>query len=703
MKKILATGIALLPMLCGAGVHAADEVVTGSVSLGGISADVSGSEAKYGEYGDPDSTVTGGIEMRYSGSTGFVDFTADDIARDIQRYLFNAGQYGKFKLDAFYTETPHNLTFDARSYFTGVGTDTLATTATSASLPTNAAVWPSTFDYAVTRDQYGAGVRLDWMKPFFADFSISRTDQSGIRPAGTYIGVSTELPEPVDYRTNTFKAEIGYGEDPFYASLSYLASTFDNDNPYLYFPSLSASNTSEFLSLPPDNTYSKLAFNGRIKLPLKSTLAVNLGKSQAESDMNLLSAYNTTGATRTNILSDTIFDGKVDTTNYNVVLTSNPLSFLDGKIFYSGYDKENKSDEITSSVTSTTSTGTTTTTFDNHLFDYEKQSYGIEAGFKLPAHVKVTPYYKNVDVERHRGDFPETDDDIYGLKVKWSPLDTVALKAGYERMSRESPWHQLTLVTGTQATADAIEQYIRRFDAADQDRDTFKLGADFSPNDRLNIGLGYTHKQSDYDETIFGLLEKESNGFNINADLAVTDSVSFAAYLDYEVASIDQRQRAFTTATAASPNDTTVGDGNYNWTANQDDKTLDYGVSVDVAVVPKTLSIRAQFDHIRSNGFADFTYYESVPSGYTNDTVDSDNRDDYTRNSFMIKAIYEATKNVTLIGGYAYEDYEFDDQFIDGYSYVWNSSATATNYLTGAGMDPDYTANVFFLTAKYKF
>lgn len=704
MKKILVTGIALLPVLCGAGVYAA-EGVSGSVSLGGIATDVDGNKAKFGEYGDPDSAITGGVEMSRNVGDSFVNFNAGDIARDIQKYWFDAGQYGKFKVDAYYKEIPHNFDFDARSYYSGVGGNTLTTTATSASLPTNPALWPTTFDYAVERDQYGAGLKLDLLKPFFADFSVSQNDQSGIKAAGTYIGVSTELPEPVDYQTTTFKSEIGYGQDPYFVSLSYLHSGFDNDNPYLYFTSLSASNTSEFLTLPPDNTYSKFAFKGRVKLPMRSTFAVNYGNSEAESDMDLMSTYNSNNTAYLHTLSDIKFDGQVDTTNYDLVLTSNPVNYLDAKVFYSDYDKENKSDEISSSNTNTTS-GTTSTAFDNHLFDYEKKSYGIEAGFKLPAHVGVTPYYKNIDLERHRGDLPETDDDIYGIKAKWSGLDFLTLKASYEIMDRESPWQQLTLVTGTQATADAIEPYIRRFDAADQDRDTFKIGVDITACEHLNVGLGYTYKNSDYPNTVFGLRGKDSNGVNANADMMVTERLTLSGYLDYEMATIEQMQRnlgASVTAATASPTDTTVGDGRYNWSAEQEEVTVDYGLAIDFTVTPKVLTLRAQFDHVVSDGTADYTYFESVPTGYTNDTVDSFNWDDYSKSSLLLKAIYELNPHVTLTGGYAYEDYEYNDQFSDGYAYVWNSSATTSNYLTGAGMSPDYTASVVFLSGKYKF
>lgn len=715
-RKLILPGSALLSLLCVAGVQA-EEGVSGHIEATGKSFNVNGNKAKFSEYGDADSGVTGGVEMKYNAEAGYLNFNADEIARDTQNFNIEAGQYGKFKLDAFYKEIQHNFTFDAKSFYTGVGSNTLTTTATSAALPTNPSTWPTVFDYAVSREQYGAGIKMNMMKPFFADFAVSREDRTGIKAAGTYSGISIELPEPVDYKTNTFKAEVGYGEDPIFFSMSYLKSNFENANPYLYFSSLTATNTSEFLTLPPDNDYSKFALKGRLKMPLSSALALNFSKSAAESDVNLNSTYNTAGAARANALSDNVFNGKVDTINWGMILTSSPVDFLDLKLHYTDYDKKNKSDEILSTVT--------TTSFDNHLFDYEKQSYGIETGFKLPAQIKLTPFFKHVNVERNRGDLPETDDNIYGLNARWSGLENLALTAGYERLNRDSDWRQLVLgIPGTatatspssQDTANVLEQYIRRFDAAPQNRDTFKIGLDLYPMDNLNIGLGYKHKKSDYTDTVLGLREERSNIFDVSADYTV-GNVTLAGYFSYDKTKHFQDQRRIQYAAApatpatnillASPIDTIdANDNNYNWTANTESVTYDYGASVEVALVPNMWRVRAQYDHIKSNGFADYTYSEGAPTGYTNDSVDSGNWDDYTKDALTLKVIYQATKNITLTGVYAYENYEYNDQFSDGYTYAVNTSTTATpnySYLTGAGMDPNYTANVFFLSAKYKF
>lgn len=190
--------------------------------------------------------------------------------------------------------------------------------------------------------------------------------------------------------------------------------------------------------------------------------------------------------------------------------------------------------------------------FHNHLFGYEKETFGAEVGIKLPADFSLTPSYKHVKTERHRGDLPVSKDDIYGLAARWKGLDYLTVNAGYERLERSADWELLTLATGTQATADAIEPFIRRFDAAPQDRNTYKLSLDIFPADNLNIGLGYRHKKSEHTDTILGLRDEKTDTYDVSADYTL-GNVTLAGYLSYEKTDYYQFQRRLTSALQANP------------------------------------------------------------------------------------------------------------------------------------------------------
>jgi hypothetical protein len=105
-----------------------------------------------------------------------------------------------------------------------------------------------------------------------------------------------------------------------------------------------------------------------------------------------------------------------------------------------------------------------------------------------------------------------------------------------------------------------------------------------------------------------------------------------------------------------------------------------------------------------ANGNADFTLDAAdLFGGRTNDNVDMANWDDYRKETFMAKAVYEMMKSVTLTAGYAYEKYKFSDAQLDDYQYVISQGGFTNTYLTGAFKDQDYKANVFFMGVTYKF
>ncbi|HWH69352.1 MAG TPA: MtrB/PioB family outer membrane beta-barrel protein, partial [Candidatus Sulfotelmatobacter sp.] len=359
MKKVYIPLAAMLAMLSPLAGYAEEKNVGGEIALTPTLANVNGSEAKFNEYRDIDDGLYGALRLWRETDDFFLRFQADDILYDTQSYRLDGGNYGRYRFNVFHDEIPHNLTFGAKTFYSGAGTANLTYSGANqlnVAPSTDTSTW-NTFDYKVDREKQGAGLRLDLWKPLYMNVSFNREDREGIKPAGLAPGTgggssALELPEPVDYVTDNLKTEIGYALNPVFASLSYMNSNFENDNDNLFFRHTVSANSDAF-TLPPDNDYYKLAFKGGVKLPMSSSLNLNASRSVAETSVGLFSSYLDangvipgTGAT-TFTLSDPQFDGKVVTNSRDVILTSSPLSFLDAKLFYKSYEKDNKSDEIT--------------------------------------------------------------------------------------------------------------------------------------------------------------------------------------------------------------------------------------------------------------------------------------------------------------------------------------------------------------------
>src|SRR4030042_1153676 len=126
--------------------------------------------------------------------------------------------------------------------------------------------------------------------------------------------------------------------------------------------------------LPPDNTYYKGAFKGAVSLPYNSKFSTNIGLSKGKSDTSILSL----------ISSD--YEGRVDTKSYDFVFSSNPVRFVDTKLYYKFYKRNNKSED---------SLGVA-----ELFFDYEKSTYGLDLGLRLPAQFYLSSGYKYVKTKR---------------------------------------------------------------------------------------------------------------------------------------------------------------------------------------------------------------------------------------------------------------------------------------------------------------
>jgi MtrB/PioB family decaheme-associated outer membrane protein len=666
---ILVLIVGLVPLT---GAFPQDKPIEGEVSLNGMWIGLDGKEggrAKFTEYRDlkEDGGAYGRARFNLDMDKYFLNLDVGDFGYDTQYYDIDGGMWGKFKFDLFYNEIPHNITFDARTPLLGAGHDTLV------GVPnTNVATW-NTFDYSLERRQYGGGLKVDLIKPFFFDVSFQRENREGIKPVGAAEtnpgGIAFELPEPIDYVTNNLKVSAGYAQKPLFMSLNYFYSDFNNSHAALNLPS--NFEPPNAFSLPPDNTYQKGAFKGAVTLPFNSRFSTNVGFSRGKSDTSVLS------------LISSAFDGKVNTLNYDFSLTSNPVRFLDAKVYYKYYKRDNKSDDPTGVV--------------DIFLDYKISTYGGELGFRLPARFYLSGGYKYVKTERNKkGEtdpeeiLPFNRDNIYFVDLKWSGLDFLEAKVGYEKFDRDAHYQ----------TLDSAINPAKRFYYAAQNKDTFKAMLDIFPLDNLSFGLEYRFKKIDYSDTIFGLKSDKRHEVDISADYTISKIAKVYGYGDYGWIKFDQLQHKL----PLLPFSPSEG----NWDAKQKDRTYGYGIGTEVYVIPKKLTLIFQHDYVKSNGDVDFTIdpvlfvASNGLAGANNSIADITRWDDYVLYCFKIKAVYNFTKSLAASIGYAYERFWYSDAQLNNYNFAPTGGSNAA-FLTGAYKDQPYKANLVFGGLTYKF
>lgn len=675
------------------------KTVTGNVSVTGQYTDIGGNRSKFNEYRDirEGVGVHVGAEAGHETENFYLRGEAGNIGYRDQQYRLEGGRWGKFGVELFYDQIPHNFTEDARTIYANPGSSSL--TYPTQPPGTNVNTW-SIFDYDVMRHKFGGGFKMNMLKPFFFNVSADSEKRTGAYPYGvagtTPGGISIELPAPIDYRTDGVTFQAGYSRNPLLMSVGYSYSTFDNNSHNIYFRNPSNAATAavtDVLTLPPDNTCQKLDFRGALKLPMRTKFNVDLGVSQAKSDAGLLTSYVTAGGSTPVTLSSPKFNGKVETQSYGFSLTSTPLSFMDGKIFYKYYERDNRSDQVT------TTDGATTLT--NSLFGYKKNKAGAELGFRLPANLYLTGACTYAHVNREREDIPSNDDYLYNAGLRWSGLSFMVARLGYERLNRGADFEGQNL-------GDA-EPWIRRFDAASQTRDTVKATLDFFPMENLNVSLGYRYRHSDYEDTVLGFTDSKGNEFNFDVDYVIAGRVRLYGNFDYERLEEKQVQRNINLTTPVyDPAASTSA--NYNWSTDQKNDSYGFTVGTDIYIVPKKWTLKLQHSYLKSNGEVDYSYMLDPatlaglsPGGRTQDNVDITNWDDYSLRYYLVKLTYQPTVALSCTVGYAYEKFVYEDAQYDGYPYVPATTGTSGAYLSGAYREPSYEANVLFLNLTYKY
>jgi len=696
-------------LLLSPGAYAADEktpdqMTDVSISATGQLVQYGGNKAKFNEYRDVQGGFYTGFEVRHFRDGDYVNAEASDIGYHTQRYELEAGKWGNYRVNANYSEIPHHFTFDAKTPYAGAGSGALFYPVHPPG--TDANVW-NTFDYSTLRQSYGAGLKLDMLKPFFVSAQVNQERKNGIYPIGTAGtspgGIALELPMPVDWTTNNIMMEAGYARNPYFFSLSYLYSQFTNANNSLAFRNPSTANTAAttdyFTSAPDSNSY-KLDLKGAIKLPARSSINFELANSSAYSSAALFPFYVTNAAgppvgLQQIALNNTTFNGNVETQHYTVIFKTNPLKYLDGKMFYNYYDRRNKSDRI---LTTDAAAGMPFP-YTNNLFDYRKDKYGADLGFKLPLSFYLSGNYTHVDTHRTREDIPRTQDDTYAVELRWSGVEFMVARLGYERLNRSGdfvPPEDLT----------SVDLWVRRFDAASQQKDTWKVVLDFFPLENLNISIGAKTVDVRYTDAVLGLISQEEQELNFYFDYLIAKRVRLFGNYDYGRVKQEQFQRQipFGFPATNSPYSATVASGAQlatNWTVQQINQNDAYGIGADVYIVPKKWTLTMSYSNVKSDGYADFTYLAGslpLPGGRNQDNIDLGHWDDYTLKSFVAKLTYQASPKLSIALGYLYEHYDYGDALIDGYLYT-----DAGTILSGAYSNPSYRADVYFMTVSYKF
>jgi MtrB/PioB family decaheme-associated outer membrane protein len=687
--------------------------LSGSVSLGVRQIGNSTNDpSKFNEYRDlPDGTsVFGAFELRRRGDEGYFNAYGENIGRDDQYLNLSGGRYGTFKYRLYHDQLRHNFGSGpgARTPFSGAGTDTL--TYPGATPNQNPATW-NTFDHSYKRQNFGGFFELQKTSPWYFRADVNEVKRDGINVFAGAKGTSPgngfmDLPAPIDYTTKNLSGEVGFANKTSHFAVNLLRSTFDNGHDVLRWKNDFFGGGMDTTVLPPSNEMTRLGINGNIRgLGMDSTLAGRYTYTTLTSDVAMQTTMlSTGGATPFTNPSEASFKGDHKRHTLGLSLASRPAKDLDTRLFYNRDKLQNDSTDMTFTpapgvgLTAGSTNPLVTCSNANPVceperFHYTKQNFGVEAGYRLAREQKLLGGIDTSHTDRERADFPRTRETRYFGEYKSAVTDTLSGRIKYQYLTRRSDFEANQSILA----ANPMDLYVRRFDLANANQHLFKLVLDQNLANTVDLGFEMILKHNKYPDTPLGRTKDQRQEFYGSFGWGDPKAVRVLVFGDIEYVTYDSNHRVGSSLPAdpASGNNNTT----YNWSARNKDTSWQIGTGLDWAARPR-LKVKTSVLYTETNGRADFTSQQTgTPLA---STVPITNFDNTRRFSFVMRGVYDATKQLELTGGYSYEQYRYSDIGYDNTRYIAGTGASAS-YTTGQFAFQPYSANILFGMAKYKF
>lgn len=310
---------------------------------------------------------------------------------------------------------------------------------------------------------------------------------------------------------------------------------------------------------------------------------------------------------------------------------------------------------------------------------YNKDTAGIDLGYRLPEKTKLAVGYEYLKMDRSTPaggtavPNGSTKDNSEYVQLKNSSLDWVTAKLRYKHVSSESD----------HGDVDPTILVAIPLNFQNHKSDEWKLGFDLSPMDRLDLGLDYTYKKTDYDNTVQSRTGDTRQNVYLDATWHVIGKATLSGSVGYETVKTENNGI----------------DDPQDYTQKTDDHFWSYGLVANVpGLLDDKLTLNLSWQYQKSDGEIDFGN-DTTGNNLQNITQS----DDYTKKTLQAKATYAIDPRLGVTFGYVYEKLEYSDIAYQNYSNYYVFDATYSGYFSGLNANPNYEANIGYLMVKYGF
>ncbi len=554
-------------------------LVSGEVEIGGRSSGGDDGAGKFREYRDLDSGIFGGVDLLFEDEErrSYLRIFGSNPGYDDQRYTLEAGRYGSYSVDLFYSELPHVFSTSARSLYqrpsqetfvlpSGVQARIAGAADPSAQLGVElSAAQPVELGFRQVEAGAGADVQVNDSVRLFSRYRLQ--DRRGSRPLaiqfGSPGGTFDVFAASIDDETHQLEAGVEYTEGPLILGLEYRASFYQNelrsmtvDNPLVAADTTTAAERGR-LSLAPDNSaHAVSAFASATvpaSFPVRVTANLAYGLHLQDDDFlpNTINAAIASPALPANGLN-----GEVHTFLANLVGTARPLRRLDLKTRYRVYRYDDETDPLRFSAWVRNDDEARSDAVRSVRNDYTRQNADVTARYRVSKALETTLGY---ELEAwHRSDDRQVDDLLeHGptFQVDWRPHPSTTIRTSYDFRDREGDGYDTLAFFESKfdpadfsaLVASGITELpgLRKYDQADRRTHRIAIGGTILVGERTELGLDGSWEDMDYVDSDYGLTGQQGWHAGFDAYHRLHDRVGLGLWYTYEefVYEMDSRWR----------------------------------------------------------------------------------------------------------------------------------------------------------------
>jgi MtrB/PioB family decaheme-associated outer membrane protein len=529
-------------------------------------------------------------EGRYAKDGYQASWRAQDLALDTREFEVEAGRQGSYGFYLGYDELPYRQFGTTSTVFVPDGIETLGlppgwVRAGTTGGMTELASSLSPVEIGSDRTTIGAGGHLLTAGfRIFADYR--RQEQEGVRiDSGSRFSQASILPRFIDYQTDTIDVGIRYAKGPLALSLAWYGSFFENNAASLTWENPFTGGTGGpdplRMAVEPSNDFQQLSLTGSYRFEtFDSVLAFMMATGQGEQNEPLL-AYTSNPNLAPGTLPRANADGKVDTKNYSMTLTTRP--FRNGRInaVYRFDERDNGTprDSWTRVITDTLPSNDPGL---NTPYSFQRTRFGINGEFEVIDGLRLSAGYDRNEMDRDFQEVAEQSEDSTWGRLRFRLTDWLNLSVKGGAARREIERYDESV-----AASFGQNPLMRKYNLAYRYRDFAEVMFALSPAE-MPISATLTAIVSDdsYSQSQLGLTGSQSS--NISFDIGWTITENTSVYFLAGSEQIDAEQLG--SGTFADP----------DWSAAHDDGFVHLGGGLVVRNIGDNVDLT--LDYARTDG-----------------------------------------------------------------------------------------------------